>query len=193
MVYGIGSFLGFLYDKATPDLYPNNSYRKLGWAIIWILTVQSVLGALGVVAGPALPRRLGSKEERTGFIPVSMDDDAGDSSQGTEEYSSRSPSTSSWYGDHGPEGLDLPHTNPTPRTRLIDTSRLKALLSRRMPYVFNVRAVKVCHFGYALIERSLVILGFFQICLGVVAGSGIFVSGIKLFLYICNPVAHPLY
>lgn len=197
-IHGIGAFLGFLYDNTTPDLYPNNSYRKLGWAIIWILAVQSVLGVLGTVVRSALPERLGSKEERSGFIAVSADDaeeqayrPSGDSGQGTEEYySSRSPSTSSLYGDRGHsnlESLDLRRGSPARAggapfiNRLIDTRRLENFLSRRMPFVFNTRVVEISSFGYSLIERLLVIVGFVQICLGVVAGSGIFVSGsIKL-------------
>lgn len=191
-VYGLGLFLGFLYDNVTPDLYPNNSYRRLGWAITWILAVQSVLGALGAVAGSALPERLGSKQERTGLILVPMDDaeeqahrPSGDSGQGTEEYSSRSPSTSTRYDDRGPEGLDLPYISITRNregTRL--KGRLKVFLLHRIPLVFNARAVKIGGFGYALVERFLVILGFMQICFGVVTGSGIFVSGIKLFFFL---------
>lgn len=186
-IHGVGAFLGFLYDNATPDLYPNNSYRKLGWAVIWILAMQSVLGVLGTVVRSALPERLGSKEERSGFIPVTDDVEeqahrpSGDSGQG-EEYYSRSPSTSSLYGDRGNvENLDLsrmnlPHEKTSFVRRLIDTSHLEGFLSRRMPFVFNTRVVEINDIGYSLVERFLVILGFVQICLGVVAGSGIFVS-----------------
>lgn len=40
----------------------------------WILAVQYVLGTLGAVAGSALPERLGSEQEMTGFIPVPTED-----------------------------------------------------------------------------------------------------------------------
>lgn len=87
----------------------------------------------GAVAGSALPERLGSKQEMAGFIPVPTEDaeeqahrTSGDSGQGTEEYSSRSPSTSAWYDDRDTEGLDLPYTNLTRNrawTRLRDPSK----------------------------------------------------------------------
>lgn len=124
---------GLLHENENPNLYPNNSYRRLGWVITWILAVQSALGALGAVAGSALPERLGSKQEMAGFIPVPTEDaeeqahrTSGDSGQGTEEYSSRSPSTSTWYDDRDTEGLYLPYTNLTRNrawTRLRDPSK----------------------------------------------------------------------
>lgn len=191
--HGISTFLGLLYDNTTPDLYPNNSYRKLGWAIIWILVVQSVLGVLGTVVRPVLSENWGNKEERSGFIPVSIEDSeeqayrpSGDSGQGTEEYySSRSPSTSSLYGDRGSantQSFDPVHMNPARGgeksfiKRLIDISCLGSFLFGRMPCIFNSRVVRISDFGYSLIERFLVVLGYVQLCLGIVAGSGMFVS-----------------
>ncbi|RPB15191.1 hypothetical protein P167DRAFT_483155 [Morchella conica CCBAS932] len=194
VTHGVSIFLGFIYDKATPDLYPNNSYRKLEWAIICILLVQSVLGVLRVIVRTVLPENrhlMGSKE---GFTPIREDDPecrpSGDSGQGTEDYY---PSRASVYGDRDNQlqefDGDEPYIVPTQVERVgyfaKTTERIESFLSRRMPFVFNERVMRVCGFCYDYIERFLVILGYVQICLGIVTGSGIFM-GNRVF----NGLAH---
>lgn len=125
---------------------------------------------------------MGSKE---GFTPIREDDPecrpSGDSGQGTEDYY---PSRASVYGDRDNQlqefDGDEPYIVPTQVERVgyfaKTTERIESFLSRRMPFVFNERVMRVCGFCYDYIERFLVILGYVQICLGIVTGSGIFVS-----------------
>lgn len=183
--HGVSIFLGFLYDKATPDLYPNNSYRKLEWAIICILLVQSVLGVLGAIVRTVLPENRHLMGSKKGFTPIREDDPecrpSGDSGQGTEDYY---PSRASVYGDRADQLQDFDDDElyivPTQVERVgyfaKTTELIESFLSRRMPFVFNERVMRVCGFCYDCIERFLVILGYVQICLGIVTGSGIFVS-----------------
>lgn len=44
VVNGLGIFTSIVYDTNTPDLYPNNSHHKIGWAITWIAVVWILLG-----------------------------------------------------------------------------------------------------------------------------------------------------
>lgn len=54
--------------------------------------------------------------------------------------------------------------------------RLERFLSARVPAIFNARVVKICDFAYSAISRLLIPLGYTQICLGIITGSGIFVG-----------------
>lgn len=65
---------------------------------------------------------------------------SGDSGQGTKEYSSRSPSTSTWYDDRDPEGLDLPYTNPT-RNRVWTRLRGRLKVFRGIKLFFFLSAI----------------------------------------------------
>ncbi|KAG0128450.1 hypothetical protein HOY82DRAFT_489195 [Tuber indicum] len=198
IIHGSGLFLSILYNSATPDLYPNNSHHKLGWAIVWILAAQSILGVLGRTIRFALctGNLGGTREETSGFIPVPAQDPedhhhhrtfqrhSTDSGQGSDEYHSRSPSTSSLenrrYGNF--EGVDLPlaegHANEkvTLVERLTSTSWLESFLSRHLPYLLRLRVLRISDALYSLIARFLVVLGFVQISLGIVTASGIFME-----------------
>ncbi|RPA98930.1 hypothetical protein L873DRAFT_1685795 [Choiromyces venosus 120613-1] len=201
ITHGFGAFLSILYNSATPDLYPNNSHHKLGWAIIWILTAQCILGIIGrtVRSSRRTGNLGGTKEETAGFIPVPEQDPedhhhhhhqhtfqrhSTDSGQGSDEYHSRSPSTSSLenhrYGNF--EGVDLPvvegHVNEkvTLMERLTSTSRLESFLLRRLPSLLRLRVLRISDALYSLIARFLIVLGFVQISLGIVTASGIFME-----------------
>ncbi|CAZ83661.1 unnamed protein product [Tuber melanosporum] len=198
IIHGSGLFLSILYNSATPDLYPNNSHHKLGWAIVWILATQSILGVLGRTIRFALcaGNLGGTREETSGFIPVPAQDPedhhhhrtfqrhSTDSGQGSDEYRSRSPSTSSLenrrYGNF--EGVDLPlaegraNGKVTLVERLTSTSWLESFLSRHLPYLLGLRVLRISDALYSLIARFLVVLGFVQISLGIVTASGIFME-----------------
>ena len=200
IIHGFGVFFSILYNSATPDLYPNNSHHKLGWAIVWILAVQCILGVLGrtIRFARCTGTLGGTKEETSGFIPVPAQDledhhhhhhhkfqrYSTDSGQGSDEYHSRSPSTSSLeshrYGNF--ESVDLPlvegnaNEKVTLLERLTSTSRLESLLSRCLPSLLRFRVLRISDALYSLIARFLIVLGFVQISLGVVTASGMFVS-----------------
>ncbi|KAL7271208.1 hypothetical protein RUND412_006045 [Rhizina undulata] len=205
---GAGIFFSSIYNASTPDLYPNNSHHKLGWAIVWILLGQSVFGVLGAVGRSACSNLWGSKEGRSGFMPVSMRSPteakemqhnshhyqfrvSGDSGQGSEHYSLRSPSVASFDEERDQRDASLHDWKPVnPEShgwisRVLETTRLESLLSRRAPILCSERTVQISNFIYSLVERVLIILGFTQISLGIVTGSGIFM-GSRVF----NGLAH---
>ncbi|PWW74944.1 hypothetical protein C7212DRAFT_358750 [Tuber magnatum] len=209
IIHSFGVFLSILYNSATPDLYPNNSHHKLGWAIIWILAAQCILGVLGraVRFARCTGNIGGTGEETSGFIPVPAQDledrhhhyydrhnrnhyhhtfrrHSTDSGQGSDEYHSRSPSSSSLenhrYGNF--EGVDLPlvegHDNEkvTFIERLTSATRLYSLLSRWLPSFLGFRVLGISDALYSIVARFSVVLGFVQISLGIVTASGIFME-----------------
>jgi hypothetical protein len=140
--------------------------------------------------------------EHAAFLPVStenmMQHDmspyhdyrwSGDSGQGTERSSSQtsrdiSPTDPQRYvkpepqpddDDDDEEGLPMPM--PTPqrssffRVRVVDK-----FLSKRVPGLFSARLLKVIEAAYAVIDRTILVLGFIALTTGGVTYTGIFVS-----------------
>ncbi|KAJ0165461.1 putative membrane protein C3B8.06 [Colletotrichum tanaceti] len=72
-VNALGVLLGTVYNAATPDLYPNNAHHKLGWLVTWIVSVQVLIGLLGMAAGAFKGDSHGAydRNECQSFIPVS--------------------------------------------------------------------------------------------------------------------------
>ncbi|CUS08126.1 unnamed protein product [Tuber aestivum] len=206
-IHGFAVFLSILYNSATPDLYPNNSHHKLGWAITWILAAQCILGVLGrtVRMARCTGNLGGTREQTSGFIPVPAQDPedhhhhhnrhnhnhhhtfqrhSTDSGQGSDEYHSRSPSSSSLenlrYGNLEGVGLPLLEAHDREKATLVErltsTSRLDSLLSRWLPSLLRFKVLGISDALYSLIARFSVVLGFAQISLGIVTASGIFME-----------------
>ncbi|CCF37488.1 hypothetical protein CH063_08802 [Colletotrichum higginsianum] len=72
-VNALGVLLGMVYNAATPDLYPNNAHHKLGWLVTWIVSVQVLIGFLGMAAGVLKGESPGEYDhnECQSFIPIS--------------------------------------------------------------------------------------------------------------------------
>ena len=48
---GLGVFLGIVYNRKTPDLYPNNAHHKIGWIITVVVGVHVFLHLLDRITG----------------------------------------------------------------------------------------------------------------------------------------------
>lgn len=183
-VTAVGVVFSAIYNSLTPDLYPNNSHHKMGWALVIILAAQAVLGVLGsTVRRVTSSSSYGTKEERTGFMPAPMytpvdieeayrnSRDSGHGSSIHRASNDEDIDTETHEWTRGP-------VEPTPvtRRRWINLDGLEKALSKHMPFIFNDRVVTACDFFYSLIARFLIPLAFVQLSLGVVTGSGIFVS-----------------
>ena len=53
-INGLGVFTSIVYNKGTPDLYPNNAHHKLGWVLTWIAIAWFVM-ALPMILGKSSP------------------------------------------------------------------------------------------------------------------------------------------
>ncbi|KAL9071046.1 MAG: hypothetical protein Q9157_005600 [Trypethelium eluteriae] len=54
----VGLFVGTIYNSQTPDLYPNNSHHKAGWAITWIACVWVLMSVVNLYIGGNKKRAL---------------------------------------------------------------------------------------------------------------------------------------
>lgn len=48
---GLGVFLGIVYNRKTPDLYPNNAHHKIGWIITVVVGAHVFLHLLDRITG----------------------------------------------------------------------------------------------------------------------------------------------
>lgn len=173
---GLGVALATLYNSLTPDLYPNNSHHKLGWALVWILVAQAAIGLLGSIVRKTMSMPWSSKEERSGFIPVPTTPADGGESHLYRHSGDSGHARSSDEDSAHDQDLDN-HEWKTPTTkRWYDAAKVEDFLSQKAPFVFSERALRVCELTYSLIARFLIPLGFTQLSLGIITGSGIFVS-----------------
>lgn len=181
----VGIVFSTIYNSLTPDLYPNNSHHKMGWALVLILAAQAIMGVLGVtikkVTGPA--RNYGSNDERAGFMAVPVDSPT-DSVE--SHYYRRSASSSIRRDSHETNDEEVHLGNhdwnqvpvmdeKNPGSGMLSTEGLERALQKHAPFVFNDRVVAGCEFFYSLVAYFMVALAFTQICLGIITASGIFV------------------
>lgn len=204
-----GVLLGMIYNASTPDLYPNNAHHKIGWIATAVVVSQFVIGAMGKLAEWVRPQSGSSHSgsENVAFIPVSTENMAehqrlhnsryspsyrlsNDSGQGTEPNteSLRSHSVSTAEEEPmRPRDADKEYENededlesvPLPST---PTRRRGAYVAK----VANLVASPVWRFFrlvYAIIDRTILILGFITLCTGIITYG-------RFFVRIAKPVAH---
>ncbi|KAM7197181.1 Protein of unknown function (Ytp1) domain containing protein [Naviculisporaceae sp. PSN 640] len=204
-VNGGGLLLGTIYNASTPDLYPNNAHHTLGWVVTWLVCSQVAIGLLSSVAG-VLKRGFwepahGRADEHQYFIPVSTEAIAehessfpkphrfsDDSGQGTE------PNTESLASAHSqadPESPTFPPThaydaeyhevdddNGLPKEPKSPSAARKLL--EKIASKISSRVWNVLMFGYNVVDRTSLVLGFVALATGIITfgrffeGDGIF-------------------
>ncbi len=197
----IGAVVGVVYNANTPDLYPNNAHHKLGWLATWVVSAQVLVGLAGRLAG-VMGRSVGglSKEEQQGFIPVSTEAMAEHRRMNDELYSRtyRHSQESGHDVAHSPESLrsdslstmigqESPVERTEHRVHFGDDDDFdfkgRPAGSRFSNSVFAKYAGKISSrvwpfliFGYNFVERTILIVGYVTLCLGIVTYARIFVS-----------------
>ncbi|KAI1275030.1 hypothetical protein F5Y07DRAFT_400881 [Xylaria sp. FL0933] len=193
----IGVLVGIVYNANTPDLYPNNAHHKLGWLVTWIVGAQVLVGLVARVSGmmskSSHPGR--GKEEEQSFIPISTEAMAehqrmnhgmlsspyrqsNDSGQGTERNteSLRSGSVSTVFGHESPIDLDRRrHYEDDDEeedlafkpAEMHPSSGSKSLITKIAGKISD-KAWKVIMLGYALVDRTILILGYITLCTGLI-------------------------
>lgn len=175
---GIGLVLGLVYNSKTPDLYPNNSHYKIGWALLGIMTLSLVVGILR--ARQFKQNNIGVRHEQSRYIPLSrIPTESGlalcHDTQGCQ------PSTDT--------GTSVDSTDETDSETLHDVA-IPSLYPRfnqhynqtiswkrrwwdiKDSYAISQFVKILCYTCYS----TLVTLGFAAICSGIVTMAGIFVS-----------------
>jgi Domain of unknown function (DUF2427) len=207
----IGVVFAIMYNSATPDFYDNNAHHKIGWVIVWMLVAQVASGMIRGVAryvnGDS--QELGDDAEDMFMLGDDEDDDdaeikarrSSDSGNETGESTPRGGSTSTGPSvpyvvrrssentlrdDHDHE-QQLHHATSRPRNAEAKMSMYlaKKLTSRRWMSGISRRGLSVAHIIHEVIGRPMFVLGFIQLCTGMVTVTGIFKGG-----HVYNGLAH---
>jgi hypothetical protein len=194
----LGLALGVSYNANTPDLYPNNAHHKIGWIATWIVSAQVLISVAGRVAGVMsrdAAKRNGNQEEQA-FIPVSTENMAehdailgkfrhsDDSGHGTERNteSLRDNSLSASGQDspsHGHEQMAdyIEDEDLELKEFELSTPKNKAhSLIAKAAGKISSRAWKVLLFGYNVVDRTILVLGYVALATGIVTMARFFVG-----------------
>ena len=190
---GLGIFTSIVYNTNTPDLYPNNSHHKIGWAITCIAGVWILLGFVSFfnvtrqVPAPGHSMTSQNLAQYHQLNDYGIRDDcrfSRDSGQGTERNStsifspSRANSADSVHqkpeaplsaSDQGEDENDNAERQGFIRTGRVD--RYISSKISRLPSGRTLTAIKILH---VVLERFQPLLGFLALCTGFVTWWGIF-------------------
>ena len=203
---GVGVVTGFVHNHQSPDLYPDNSHHKAGWAITFIATGWVLLNVVISFTSKAdddagfeyQPVSAQAVEEHHRIHGPGVPDRrwSHDSGQGTERNtaslcaSSRSNSWNSGSvntrlnGSLGDDNHDDHHA-PLGKSGILHHTRLERFFSTRIPHFVFGRTATVLEGFCVVVERLIIPLGFVAIATGAVTYGGI-ARGDKLF----NVLAH---
>lgn len=199
-IHAVGAVFGATFHKLAPPLYPGNAHRKMGWALSSVLLLQAAVGFVATVAR----RRRRARHLEFAPVPAREQEQAGyrhsgDSGHGPSlEQEPSEHQHQPRHGAHHDDGDDddddddgwdrdaeekllgggQQQQQQRQRQRWVAAAglALERFLSSHAPCVLGRRVLSACDVAYSAIARLLVPLAFAQICLGLVAGSGIFVS-----------------
>lgn len=193
-----GLLFGAIYNKNTPDLYPNNAHHRIGWLLICMTCAQTCMALLK--AYTRRPEETRYVDEGAAFIPISthaMEEHrrlhnvvggqdyrfSNDSGQGTERNteSLRSHSTSSdeAVDEHRVSNIDLGYDADhgiAEKRGILKNYSLDKFLIKKLPLLLSSRTMRALNMVYEVISRVILILGFMALTTGIVTYGGIFVS-----------------
>ncbi|KAI9670258.1 MAG: hypothetical protein M1831_006472 [Alyxoria varia] len=203
---GIGMVTGFVYNHHTPDLYPDNSHHKAGWAVTFIATGWVVLSVVTSFTAKVYddadcqyqPVSAQAMVEHHCIHGPSSPDHrwSRDSGQGTERNTASlctSSRSNSWNSNsfnahlHEPyrdDNHDDDHGDPE-KSGFLHNTALERFFSSHVPRFVFGRTATALELVYIVIERFIIPLGFVAIATGAVAYGGI-ARGDKFF----NILAH---
>lgn len=189
---GLGVFSGIVYNRATPDLYANNSHHPLGWvltgfSVFW--TVISIVVALSreSQSKPSKPPQL-SEENVTQHIQrhwSSYEEEIGardrrDSGQGTERNSASLMGSRQNSCDHvyqKPEQddeLELLDGREIEHHGFLRNNKVHKYLSKTIRRFSSKRVSKALRWIQVVFEKTLLPLGFTALLSGFIVAGGLF-------------------
>jgi hypothetical protein len=179
-LHAIGVLFGLAYNSKNPDLYPNNSHRKLGWALTGIIVVQLMLGTAKCLKNVQEMLRIQQS------IP-SLEGNEGDQDSAVEAIESTTP-TSSWATQPLLSDERIDTISEADADTLFDDDFLSNHPQQTMRYKQPVswgkqwanisaahKIIQICETIYDVVDKFLLLLGFVSICTGIVTVAGIFV------------------
>lgn len=180
----LGLALGTIYSNKTPDLYPNNSHSKIGWIMIWIVVVQTI-----IITGSRTRKRQPN-------TPLSADVMARHHAHTMDfQDSARYPHAGGQGGDLGsPRNNSISGTTDceedishhmqeyhdsgsdcdfSEEKSLLDHSAVDRVLSR-LPLRLVQKATRFIDISRDIIDYTVLLLGFIGITTGMVVYGGVF-------------------
>ncbi|TKA63829.1 hypothetical protein B0A55_10198 [Friedmanniomyces simplex] len=190
---GAGVFTGFVYNHATPDLYEHNAHHPIGWivtssTIIW--TIASLYTAYGDYrsrhGGQGHPLSsndtayysvLQQYSDRAELARWSVDSGVGSSRQHRSESIPQKPEEPESpvhddLGDDKPDGEDSDEDEPRKRG-FLGNNRVDRFVSHYAQRLSTPRASTVVRCSQIILEKILLLLGFFALCTGFVTYGGL--------------------
>ncbi|KAM3421958.1 putative membrane protein C3B8.06 [Cercospora zeina] len=187
IVDGLGIFTGVVYNQSTPDLYVDNAHHPLGWVIVAMTIVWTLLSMYSAY-GEHARKQSSSVQRPLTFAAQSMahfdthsaynDESSRDSRD--SGFGSRQNSTDSVY--RKPEGPPSDHEFDDEKLDDADSEQRRFLGSRRVDrflagsvqrFSFG-RAVRILRISQIFLEKSLLLLGFAGLTSGFIISGGLF-------------------
>jgi hypothetical protein len=185
-----------MYNSATPDFYENNAHHKIGWVIVWMLVAQGASGMIsGVsryVSGDLRSRDFAEDAEEMFMLGNDEDDEEG----GSKLVGRPSSDSGNVTGESTPRESGGPSANRRSsdntlrddherQFHTVDTNRprnaeckmeiyLAKKLNRGWLSRISRRGALTAKVVHTVIGRPMFVLGFIQICTGIVTVTGIF-------------------
>lgn len=193
---GLGVFTSIVYDARTPDLYPNNSHHKLGWAVTWIAGAWTFMALVNLYTArsvkfpeatyqPVTSQAMAQHQQLQDFrLPRHDYSWSRDSGQGESLRSdSRSPSQDSLHQKpeepfepqqpHGEDHEDDVNSDEQEKRGFLHGTSVDRFLSRSVPRFAVGRTLTMLNIFHTILERSILVLGYTAVLTGIVVYSGI--------------------
>ncbi|EGD93426.1 integral membrane protein [Trichophyton tonsurans CBS 112818] len=204
VINAVAVLCGIIYSNQTPDLYEHNVHTKIGWMATWVMVAEVVMELLLAYSNGKGHAR-DNAYERVAFLSVDTNSDrndsysrdtnrqtrwSADSGQGSDEhaYFPRSGCSSFEHDRQEAGDMAIPNlesNNKPSCRRLSPFGSLDRYLTARVPQLTSQRVLSALSLIHTIIERTILILGFFALTSGGVVYSGIF-RGRQIF----NGLAH---
>ena len=201
-LHGIAFSLGTIYAYNTPQLYENNSHKKVGWIVTWMVATQCVLEIVKLVARVGKADD-GNQEEQMSFLPVTTNalerneqeygeqsaesyrysDDSGhftasqpsrtDSVSSTGTYTQEEEQKLHQYNAHGKRNSDDRHAE---EHGLWSSPKILRNLTSFVATALSFKALRVIDTITNAIDRTILLIGFVAFVTGAAVYGGVFVS-----------------
>ncbi|KAI7505047.1 hypothetical protein KC367_g717 [Hortaea werneckii] len=178
---GLGILTGIVYDALTPDLYPHDSHRGMGWAVVSLAVVWTII-SMYIAYGDARSRpALGRGEFQTCRERAAYRDSYHAVSQGCSTDSLQEPQSPTYQQPaEGPMDEEDSYPNdddnsePKEREWLNNRhhTRLQRFLSLRNGPALHTTAI--IRISQTILEKLLIPLGFAALMTGFIVCGGVF-------------------
>ncbi|KAK0364398.1 hypothetical protein LTR02_008440 [Friedmanniomyces endolithicus] len=188
---GVGVFTGFVYNHATPDLYGHNAHHPIGW-IATSSTVVWTIASLYTAYGDYRSNRDGrehplSSHDTAHYRVLQQYSDRGESARwsgdsgmgSSRHHSSESiplkpdePESHNGIGDDRHDTEDDDEEEPEKRG-FLSNNKVDRIVALCMQYLLTPRASSLVQGSQIILEKILLLLGFFALSTGSVTYSGL--------------------